>query len=179
MPHRDRSEPILEMSKRTKYRNKAKKILPSKREMLLEVAAQLFMRTRVGENNCWEWVGSLSPHGYGLFHYQRANRFAHRITWELFKGPIPFGKHIHHQCENRKCVNPAHLECVSPLEHFNKHPESPIYKLKLRTHCNQGHPYIISNLKPRKGARRCRICANIAVKKHRKIHGRTDRPWTQ
>jgi len=36
---------------------------------------------------------------------------AHRISFRLYKGPIPEGLHILHvrECSNKNCVNPDHL----------------------------------------------------------------------
>lgn len=45
-------------------------------------------------------------------------RSAHRTAYELFVGPIPEGLELHHQCRNRGCVNPDHLEPATRQENL-------------------------------------------------------------
>lgn len=67
---------------------------------------------------CWNWTGSYysttgRPHWDGKLAYRR--------VYEERVGPIADGNHIHHACQNIKCVNPAHLESLTPTEHKARH----------------------------------------------------------
>lgn len=71
-------------------------------------------KAEVGEDSeCWPWVGSRDPYGYGRLKINGKFRGAHRLAYELSVGSIPEGLEIDHLCRNRCCVNPAHLEPVT------------------------------------------------------------------
>lgn len=57
---------------------------------------------------CWIWTAGCLG-GYGRFRFNGCTQNAHRVSWELFCGPIPSGMHVLHDCDNPPCVNPAHL----------------------------------------------------------------------
>ena len=124
----------------------------------------LFMR-RVDkqENGCWYWTGTKDRLGYGRVHDARdhCQRLAHRIGYELFKGPIPEGLMLDHLCRNPSCVNPDHLEAVDAFTNQAR-GETLTARNLAKTHCPHGHPYSGENLMIKKdGTRACRTCKNV------------------
>lgn len=60
-------------------------------------------------SGCWIWLGYIGPNGYGELRADGRTRRAHRISYEIFNGPIPSGLVVRHRCDNPPCVNPDHL----------------------------------------------------------------------
>lgn len=69
-----------------------------------------FIERPNGVLGCWIWKGAqLSDDGYGVFWLDGKQVLAHRMSHELFKGPVEPRKKVLHSCDVKPCVAPHHL----------------------------------------------------------------------
>lgn len=113
--------------------------------------------THVEVGDCWEWVGAKRAK-YGIVKRDGRTLAAHRYVWEMLVGPIPPGMQVDHLCRAEACVNPDHLEVVTPREN--------VLRARRRPFCKRGHRIAGSNVITAEGKRRCRACNRVAQSRY-------------
>lgn len=129
-------------------------------------ASERFQRfIHKNEDGCWIWTGAKTQKGdgncYPWFTISHHNGvLAHRWSYMQTKGGIPEGYQIDHLCRVTLCVNPDHLEAVTPKENQARGLNGilrPEYKF-----CKKGHEQTAETRKfnSSNGRSSCRICGN-------------------
>ena len=70
---------------------------------------ELFRARIIKTKTCWFWSGLTRNRGYGATPYNGWTQAAHRVSWQIHRGPIPKGICVLHKCDNPPCVRPSHL----------------------------------------------------------------------
>lgn len=123
---------------------------------------------------CWEWQAARSDAGYGKFGVildgRRVTVYAHRWAYEDLVGLIPAGLQIDHLCRNRGCVNPAHLEPVTPQINLLRGMAPVAIGIRVN-HCKHGHEWTPENSYIRRDSntRQCRACHRIRQARRKRM----------
>lgn len=85
------------------------KARPGRGHAYVPVVVRLMNRVVFGATDCWHYCGVRNQFGYGRLSVDGRTQVAHRLSYEVFVGPIPPGLLVLHRCDNPSCINPDHL----------------------------------------------------------------------
>jgi len=126
-----------------------------------EAIADFWLKCRKLDTGCWMWTASRSG-GYGKIKIFGKLSWAHRIAYELTKGPIPEKTEVMHICNHPWCINPDHLQLGTHADNMRHHGESGHHHEGSKTHCKNGHELSGSNVRIYgNGWRRCLVCVEM------------------
>jgi len=113
-------------------------------------------------DTCWLWTGGVDNKGYAGLSFGDVRVLAHRLAWVDANGPVPDGLQLDHLCRVRHCVNPAHLEPVTPGENVRRGDAGAWLAewWRVQPTCRRGHPWTGENTRvTSRGYRLCRACS--------------------
>lgn len=99
----------------------------------------------VSESGCWLWTASMAGSGYPKCSVFKKSVAAHRLGYEMMVGLIPPGLQLDHLCRTPRCVNPDHLEPVTPRENSLRSRGFAAVNAA-KTVCKRGHALAEPNL---------------------------------
>ena len=121
-----------------------------------------------GNWKCWIWQKSITGAGYGQLMMRGRRYSAHRYAYENCVRLIPKGMHIDHLCRNKRCVNPCHLQLVTPRVNTLR-GIGPGARNAAKTECHRGHLLAGGNLYVTPdGRRQCNACNRMRERAYRK-----------
>lgn len=123
-----------------------------------------FLDRLIPDGECVVFSGGIGKRGYG--HIQGAHgekTLAHRLSYQIYVGPLVPGLVIDHTCRNRACVRPDHLRQVTHQENILAGVGATALNAK-KTHCKNGHEFTHENIYWGRHGRHCYACRKIQKK---------------
>lgn len=145
-----------------------------------DIEERFWARVHKVPAECWTWQSTTSPGGYGVFRFKNNKFSAHVWAYRRFVGPVPEGLQLDHlchtrdtscsggdSCPHRRCVNPEHLEPVTPRENTLRGKSIQAANAD-KTHCVNGHPFSAMNTRiSPQGTRVCKACQRAATARYK------------
>lgn len=140
-------------------------VLPATAAEMMEHFGDWFVP--ITETGCWIWMKSLNGGGYADMRVDGRHYLMARHAYELCNGKIPRSLHTDHLCRVRCCINPDHLEAVTPRINLLR-GDNHAARAARRDRCVRGHPYTPDNTFVRVSrGRKYRVCRECTNGRHR------------
>ncbi len=79
------------------------------------IVDRILSKVQTDNLGCWNFLGAIDYRGYGKILCRRwkgrnGTDKVHRVMFMAFRGDIPAGQLVRHDCDNPRCCNPGHLQ---------------------------------------------------------------------
>lgn len=117
------------------------------------------------DRGCWLWQGGLGDGGYAHFKIKGRQWNGHKFSFVALGGVVLDGEQLDHLCSIKHCVNPFHLEPVTPQVNTLR-GSGPSAVNARKAHCDHGHEFTPENTRITNKRRHCRECSRIRSRRH-------------
>lgn len=123
--------------------------------------ARIMRACETQPGGCWVYGRSVAGNGYPQ---ARNRQQAHRFVYEVLHGiTLPPDHDAHHLCEEKRCMNPRHIQILQHEEHIRLHNPSGRGS---KTHCGKcGDLKTIRVIERDKVLMRCDRCRKAAQRR--------------
>lgn len=133
------------------------------RQLLTKIFSHITIQNTGYKSDCWLFHPHNLDH-YSAMYWNDISYCVHRLMYALFVEYVDPALFCDHLCRTPSCVNPEHIEPVTPKENTSRF-------YRMQTHCKRGHLFTPENTKLERGRRVCRICKRITAQERKIANG--------